>query len=99
MTKTRSGIGIVMRTKSAKPIAGDPTTQSPFQIRKNTNYEIMSDYVPGNYWPSRSEIIAKHKGFNTFWKVVYVGGEDDYMEMTWRQVVPEKIVITKYKEV
>lgn len=80
----------------------NPTPQSPIQVEKNPEYEIMTDYIPGNWYPSASEVIAKHKKTGTFWMAVYAVREDDSdadSSATWHQVVPEKVTITKYKDV
>lgn len=81
---------------------GNPTPQSPIQVEKNSEYEIMTDYVPDSYWPSAAEVVARHKKSDTFWKAVYAVREDDSdadCGATWRQVTPKKVTITKYESV
>lgn len=80
----------------------NPTPQSPVQVEKNPEYEIMTDYAPGNWYPSASEIIVRHKKSNTFWMAVYAVREDDSdadCGATWRQVTPKKVTIIKYESV
>lgn len=78
----------------------NPTPQSPVAVEKNPDYEIMTDYEPGNWYPSAAEVVAKHKATGTFWMAVYRVREDDSdadCGATWRQVFPKKITITKYE--
>lgn len=80
----------------------NPTPQSPIQVEKNPEYELMTDYVGDSYWPSAAEVVVKHKKSGTFWKAVYAVREDDSdadCGATWRQVVPKKVTITKYENV
>lgn len=81
---------------------GNPTPQSPLAVEKNPDYELMTDYVGGNYYPSAAEVVAKHKATGTYWQAVYAVREDDSdadMSATWHQVVPKKVTITKYERV
>lgn len=78
----------------------NPTPKSPEQVSKSPDYEVMSDYVGGHYWPSADEVVVKHKSSNTFWRAVYAVGEDDsewVFSATWRQVTPVQVTTTKYE--
>ena len=80
----------------------DPSPKSPEQVSKSKDYEVMSDYVGGSYYPSADEIVVKHKTSNTFWRAVYAVHEDDsdwQYSATWRQVVPQRVTITKYEPI
>lgn len=85
---------------NSKKIAGDPTPQSPVAVEKNKDYQIMTDYVGNSYYPSAAECIALHVSTGTYWRTVYRLYEDSSeanFSATWREVVPEKVTITKYK--
>ena len=89
------------KPKQLKSLNLNPTPQSPIQVEKNPEYEVMTDYVPASYWPSAAEVIVRHKKSNTFWKAVYAVREEDSdaeYSTTWRRVVPAKITITEYKD-
>jgi hypothetical protein len=80
----------------------NPTPQSPIQVENNPEYEIMTDYVPGNWYPQAGEVVALHKKSGTYWQAVYAIREDDSdadVGATWHQVKPKKVTITKYESV
>jgi hypothetical protein len=80
----------------------NPTPQSPIQVEKNPEYEIMTDYAGGSYYPSAAEVIVRHKKSGTYWKAIYRVREDDSdadWPATWRRVVPKKMTVTKYENV
>lgn len=80
----------------------DPTPRSPVEIQSHPEYKIMTDYQGDSYYPSACECIVHHKISNTFWKTIYAVREDDSdadCSATWRQVIPEQIIVTKYKDV
>lgn len=86
--------------KKSKKIEGDPTPQSPIDVENNTDYELMHDYVRGNWYPSASEVVAKHKKTGTFWMTIYAIREDDSdagIPATWSQVFPKVISVIKYE--
>lgn len=86
---------------SSKKNVGNPTPQSPVAVEKNKNYKIMTDYVGDSYWPSSAECIALHKSTGTYWRTLYRVYEDSSeadLSATWREVVPEQVTITKYKD-
>jgi hypothetical protein len=88
-----------MKKTITKP---NPTPQSPVQVSESSDYEVMTDYIPGHYWPSADEIVVRHKKSNTYWRAVYAVREDDSdadMGATWKQVAPKKVTITKYEAV
>jgi len=80
----------------------NPTPSSPEQVSKNPDYQVMTDYVSGSYYPSADEVIVKHVTSNTFWRAVYRVHKDDSdysCGATWYQVVPETVTIIRYKSV
>lgn len=75
---------------------------SPIQAGQNPDYERMTGYQADSYWPSAVQIVVRHKATNTFWSAVYAIREDDSdaeYSASWRQVVPETVTITKYKNI
>jgi hypothetical protein len=83
-------------------VIGDPTPMSPIMAEKSPDYEIMTDYSPGIYYPSGAEVIVKHKKSKTFWRAVYAVREDDSdadFGATWTQVKPKRVTITEYERV
>jgi len=80
----------------------NPTPNCPTHVFNDSDYEVMTNYLRGHYWPSAEEIIVRHKKSNTYWKAIYAVREDDSdadFPATWKQVIPNKIEMIEYKEV
>jgi hypothetical protein len=90
------------KAKSKIKSSGDPFPQSPLLVSKDANYEVMTNYIRNDYYPSADEIVVRHKASNTFWRAVYSVREDDSdfsVSATWTQVVPEQVITTRYKTI
>lgn len=77
----------------------DPSPMSPAKVAKNRSYQVMYDYEGGQWFPHADEMIVRHKKSNTFWRAVYRVGEDnsDYeLSATWREVIPQIVLVHKY---
>lgn len=80
----------------------NPSPKSPSDVAKDPDYEVMTDSLGGNWWPSADEMIVKHKSTGTFWRAVYgvsADGSDYGLSAHWKQVRPEPATRVKYVEV
>lgn len=51
----------------------NPSPRSPKDVTADPDYEVMSGYFRGHYWPWADEIVVRHKATGTFWKPVRSG--------------------------
>lgn len=73
---------------------------SPETIANDSAFEVMRGYHAGNYWPSASELVVKHKATGTYWRAIYQERADDNdysLSATWTEVKP--VTVTKYEPV